>query len=100
MPLFARVCEAVGVPYVLVHDRDAPAGRRPIASERAVNAAIAAVAPPERVVVLEPDFEAVAGLQGHSHKPERAWRSFGSARLPDIPEPLLAAARRVLEAAR
>jgi predicted ATP-dependent endonuclease of OLD family len=100
MPLFARVCEAVGVPYVLVHDRDAPAGRRPIASERAVNAAIAAVAPPERVVVLEPDFEAVAGLHGHSHKPERAWRSFGSARLPDIPEPLLAAARRVLEAAR
>jgi putative ATP-dependent endonuclease of the OLD family len=100
MPLFARVCEAAGVPYVLVHDRDAPAGRRPIASERAVNAAIAAVAPPERVVVLEPDFEAVAGLQGHSHKPERAWRSFGNARLSDIPEPLLAAARRVLEAAR
>jgi hypothetical protein len=26
--------------------------------------------------MLVPDFEAVARLHGHSHKPERAWRSF------------------------
>ena len=29
MPLFARVCNACDVPYVVVHDRDAPAGRTP-----------------------------------------------------------------------
>src|SRR5437016_5345575 len=37
MPLFARVCDACGVPYVVVHDRDAPKGQRPVESERVVN---------------------------------------------------------------
>jgi hypothetical protein len=44
--------------------------------ERAVNDAIGAVVPPERAVMPVPDFEAVDRLHGHSHKPERAWRSF------------------------
>ncbi|HUZ84337.1 MAG TPA: TOPRIM nucleotidyl transferase/hydrolase domain-containing protein, partial [Gaiellales bacterium] len=73
IPLFARVCSAVGVPFVVVHDRDAPAGRRPIAAERVVNRRIAEVAGGGRTVVLTPDFEGVAGLSGRSHKPERAW---------------------------
>jgi predicted ATP-dependent endonuclease of OLD family len=70
--LFARICDVTGIPYVVVHDRDAPAGRDPIPAERAVNDAIRRLVPAERTVVLEPDFEAVAGLHGHSHKPERA----------------------------
>jgi hypothetical protein len=96
IPLFARICDAVSVPYVVVHDRDAPRGREPIPAERAVNAEIARTAGAERTIVLEPDFEAVAGLTGRSHKPERAWRSFaveGRA----IPAPLEDAVRRLLE---
>jgi hypothetical protein len=34
---------------------------------RAVNAEIARIAGPDRTIVLEPDFEAVAGLAGHNH---------------------------------
>lgn len=95
IPLFARICDAVGVPYLVVHDRDAPRGKEPIPSERAVNAEIARAAGSERTIVLEPDFEAVAGLEGHSHKPERAWRSFAVERRA-IPEPLEDAVRRLL----
>jgi predicted ATPase len=95
IPLFARICEAVGVPYLVVHDRDALPGREPIHAERAVNAEIARVAGPERTLVLEPDFEAVAGLEGRSHKPERAWRSFAVEGRP-VPERLAEAVQRVL----
>jgi hypothetical protein len=100
IPLFARICDAVRVPYVVVHDRDARPGRRPIASERAVNAAIAAIAGRERTVVLAPDFEAVAGLHGHSHKPEHAWRSFAGIDRARVPPQLAAAVDRVLALAR
>ena len=34
IPLFARICNHCGIPYVVVHDRDAPAGSRPVESER------------------------------------------------------------------
>jgi len=62
MPLFARVCNACGVPYVVVHDRDAPKGLRPVESERVVNQQILEVAGRRRTVVLTPDFEAVSGV--------------------------------------
>jgi hypothetical protein len=84
---------------VVVHDRDAPPGRKPIAAERAVNAEIARIAGPERTVVLEPDFEAVAGLVGHSHKPERAWRSFATGERP-VPAQLTEAVERALRLGR
>jgi predicted ATP-dependent endonuclease of OLD family len=99
IPLFARICDAVGVPCLVVHDRDAPPGRQPIPAERAVNAEIAEIAGAERTVVLEPDFEAVAGLVGHSHKPERAWRSFAVGGQP-APGPLADAVHRVLALSR
>jgi hypothetical protein len=98
--LFAQICEAINVPYIVVHDRDARAGRKPIQAERAVNTSIASIAGPERTVVLAPDFEAVAGLRGHSHKPERAWRSFSGIEPARIPEQLVEAVNRVLAAAR
>jgi predicted ATPase len=98
--LFARVCAATGIPYVVVHDRDAPKGREPIPSEQAVNSLIAEVAGPERTIVLEPDFEAVAGLKGHRHKPERAWRVFSSIDREQVPEPLARAAELAVSLAR
>ena len=100
MPLFARICDAARVPYVIVHDRDAPPGKKPIQAERAVNAAIAAIARAEQTIVLEPDFEAVAGLRGHSHKPEHAWRSVAGIGRVAVPPPLADAVERVLALAR
>src|SRR5512146_2202500 len=75
---FARICSVVGVPFVAVHDRDARPGKKPIDAERALNELIVEIVGRERTIVLEPDFEGVAGLRGHTHKPERAWRSFAS----------------------
>ena len=66
MPLFVRDLQAAGVPYVVVHDRDAPAGREPIEAELKLNAQIPQSPGAARVVVLTPDFEGVAGLRGHS----------------------------------
>lgn len=99
IPLFAQVCRATGIPFVAVHDRDARPGRAPIASERAVNQLIAEVVEPERRVELAPDFEHVAGLLGHRHKPERAWERFSGAG-GDIPEPLARAVRLALALAQ
>jgi len=100
IPLFARICRAVGVPFLVVHDSDARPGRKPIAAEQALNALIAEVADDEHRVVLEPDFEAVAGLKGHSHKPERAWRRFAALPPTEIPEPLARVAKLAVSLAR
>jgi predicted ATP-dependent endonuclease of OLD family len=97
IPVIAGVCNRVGVPYLVVHDRDAASGRRPIASEVAVNDAIARVAGPDRVVELARDFEQVAQLHGHRHKPERAWHWFAEARsADDVPPELAEVVRRTV----
>ena len=62
-----------------MHDSDRKASGRLVPAEQALNVLIAETAGEERVVVLDPDFEAVAGLHGHRRKPERAWRSSPSA---------------------
>ena len=85
IPLFVRICQAARVPFVAVHDRDAPAGKKPIHGERVLNAQIQELAGPEHVVVLTPDFEGVAGLRAHSHKPEHAWERFSSLAPGDVP---------------
>lgn len=95
IPVFAGVCKAVGIPYVVVHDRDAPEGSEPTLGERALNDRIAAIAGPERSMVLVPDFEGVAGLTGESHKPERAWRRFVEGGEP-VPDQLAEAVTRVV----
>lgn len=99
LPLFIRICQATGIPYVVVHDRDAKLGRKPIPGERERNELIAQLAGPERTIVLEPDFEGVAGLRGHSHKPARALERFGT-QGAEVPEPLARAAELVLSLAR
>jgi predicted ATP-dependent endonuclease of OLD family len=100
IPLFARICNACGIPYVVVHDRDAPQGERPVESERVVNRQIQEVAGKRRTVVLTPDFEAVAGMKaGRARKPRRAVRRF-TANNGDVPQPLRTAVEKVLKAAR
>ena len=100
MPLFARICNACDVPYVVVHDRDAVRGARPVESERVVNRQIREVAGSRRTVVLTPDFETVAGFKsaGRSRKPQKAWRQFqGNG---DVPPKLRLAVEKVVRAAR
>jgi hypothetical protein len=100
IPLFARVCNAAGVPCVAVHDRDARPGRRPRLSDRILNALVRDVAGPERTIVVTPDFEGLAHLPGGARKPEAAWRRFANLRPDEIPQPLTDAVRRVVELAR
>ena len=99
IPLFVRICNACGIAYVVVHDRDAPVGERPADAERAMNRQIREVAGRSRTVVLAPDFEAVSGLNGRGRaKPRNAYRRFH--RNGDVPEPLRRAVEKVLRAAR
>jgi predicted ATPase len=92
IPLIARICNTVGIPFVVVHDRDAPRGAQPNPAERQLNSLIAQVAGKHRTVVLVPDFEAVAGIRGHTHKPERAWQRFTSLAPEAMPRQLTRAA--------
>jgi len=93
--IFARLCQATGVPFLVLHDRDAPPGREPIDSERRLNELLRSLVGDEHVFELAPDFEAVAGLRRHRHKPEQAWRAFRALEADDVPDAL----RRVVEAA-
>jgi putative ATP-dependent endonuclease of the OLD family len=100
IPLFLRICRSARVPSVAIHDRDAPPGRRPSHYERALNGEIASLAGPDRTVVLAPDFEAVAGLRGHRHKPAHAWQLFSRMDPGAVPELLRGAVERVVALAR
>ena len=99
IPLFARVCEAVGIPCVAVHDRDAAPGAEPIASERVLNDRIAAIVGRGHTIELIPDFEGIAGLRGHLHKPARAWKRFRALAADDVPEPLAGVVKLALDLA-
>ena len=95
IPLFARVCRAVGLPFVAIYDRDAPPGRQPSAGNREVAATIRELAGPDNTIELAPDFEAVAGLRRMRHgKPEQAWRHFAALGPGELPAPLVTVARR------
>ena len=100
MPLFIRVCRAARIPCLVVHDRDALPGRRPSHAERSLNAQIAELAGAGRTVELAPDFEAVAGLRGHRHKPARAFERFARIERDEVPAALGAVVERTLALAR
>jgi energy-coupling factor transporter ATP-binding protein EcfA2 len=100
LPLFARICNECGIPYVVVHDRDAERGRRPVQAEAVTNQRILEVAGRRRTVQLVPDFEAVAGIKRGREKAETAWRHFSGNGDGEVPEALARAARKVLEEAR
>ena len=98
IPVFARTCKACRIPFVVVHDRDAPPGEEPIPAEVVLNRLIASIAGRDRTVVLEPDFEGVTGLRGHANKPERALNHFAAEGVT-VPAPLERAVRLALRAA-
>jgi predicted ATPase len=96
IPVFARICRACEVPFVVVHDRDAEPGEQPIPAEVELNRLIASIAGRRRTIVLVPDFEGVTGLRGHRNKPERAWEHFTKPGV-EVPEPLARAVRLAVE---
>jgi predicted ATPase len=89
IPLFARICKAIGIPFVVVHDSDRKTSGRLAPAEQALNALIADTAGEEQIVVLDPDFEAVAGLAGRRHKPEHAWKEFAERAAAEMPGQLV-----------
>jgi predicted ATP-dependent endonuclease of OLD family len=99
IPLFAEICNACGIPYVVVHDRDAPRGAQPPEPERIANETILRVAGRRRTVALVPDFEGVSGLRGRRAKPAAAFKRFRSGN-GEIPDALRQAVERVVASAR
>ena len=99
IPLFGKISKAVGLPFVAVHDRDAPPDMTPSDAERQLNALIAEVAGDERVE-LAPDFEGVAGIHGDRRKPARAWRRFAELGPDAVPPPLAEVVERAVALAR
>jgi predicted ATPase len=100
IPLFARICKATGIPFVVVHDSDRKTSGRLAPAEQALNALIAETAGEERVIVLDPDFEAVAGLPGRRHKPEHAWREFAERPAAEVPRQLVRVAELTMSFVR
>jgi predicted ATP-dependent endonuclease of OLD family len=99
IPLFAEICNACGIPYVVVHDRDAPRGVQPAEPERIANETIVRVAGRKRTVALVPDFEGVSGLRGRRAKPAAAFKRFQNGN-GEIPGALRQAVERVVASAR
>ena len=99
IPLFIEICRRARVPFVVVHDSDLRPGREPLEAEVKLNALIRRRAGARRTVVLEPDFEGVAGFHGKARKPERAWAHLAQAPLEGLPEPLVRAVRLALSSA-
>jgi predicted ATP-dependent endonuclease of OLD family len=100
IPFFARICRATGIPFVVIHDSDKKESGRVDPAEQALNALIANTAGDERVVMLDPHFEAVAGLEGGRHKPEHAWREFAERAAGEMPAQLVRAAELALSFVR
>jgi hypothetical protein len=99
LPFFVEICRRARVPYVVIHDSDVRPDRPPVQSELQLNALIQESAGASRTVVLEPDFEGVAGFHGRAHKPERAWHFLANAGPGELPEPLVRAVKLALESA-
>jgi hypothetical protein len=97
--LFVEICRRARVPYVVVHDSDVRPGQEPPEGTAELNALIRRQAGARRTIVLEPDFEGVAGFRGKGHKPERAWRRLAEAAPEELPEPLVRAVRLALDSA-
>ncbi|HXJ66367.1 MAG TPA: TOPRIM nucleotidyl transferase/hydrolase domain-containing protein [Actinomycetota bacterium] len=100
IPLFVEICRRARIPYVVVHDSDMRPWREPVESEVKLNALIRRRAGARRTVVLEPDFEGVAGFRSRSHKPEHAWSRLAMASRDQLPAPLVRAIELALATAR
>ena len=95
----SRICNACSVPYVVVHDRDAPRGAQPSEAEQIANEAILRIAGKRRTTQLVPDFEGVTGQKARRGKPAAAYKRFSG---PDaeVPGPLRQAVERIVSASR
>ena len=84
IPLFAEICNACDIPYVVVHDRDAPRGAQPADAGADRERGDPARRRPQAHVALVPDFEGVTGLRARRGKPAAAYKRFqgGEARCP------------------
>src|SRR4051794_22795598 len=100
LPLFIEICQRANVPCIAVHDSDVRTDRAPLDDEVRLNALIRRRAGAERTVVLEPDFEGVAGFHGRDHKPERAANRLANATVDELPEPLVRAVKLALGSAQ
>jgi hypothetical protein len=99
LPLFIQICRRARVPCIVVHDSDIRPGREPLDSELRLNALIRRRAGARRTIVLQPDFEGVAGYHGKARKPERAWAHLAQAPADELPEPLVRAVKLALATA-
>jgi predicted ATPase len=100
LPLFVEICRRARVPYVVIHDSDLRRGRPPVESELRLNALISRRAGARRTIVLEPDFEAVAGFRRRTRKPEQAWSRLARTHPDRLPAPLVRAVELALASAR
>jgi predicted ATP-dependent endonuclease of OLD family len=100
LPLFVEICKRARVPYVVVHDSDLRPGRDPIESDMRLNALIKRRAGARRTIVLDPDFEGVAGFRSRHRKPERAQHRLGNAHRDELPAALVRAVELALKSAR
>jgi predicted ATP-dependent endonuclease of OLD family len=100
LPLFAEICKRARIPYVVVHDSDMRPGRAPVDSEVRLNALIRRRAGARRTVVLDPDFEGVAGFRGRSRKPGRASSLLARLHRDELPAQLVRAVELALASAR
>ena len=99
LPLMAGICHALGVPAVVVHDRDVDPGRREPRAVRILNEEIGDAAGAERTVVLAPDFEGVVGIRSHAHKPQHALERFSALTRASVPAELARVVALALELA-
>jgi hypothetical protein len=99
LPLFVEICRRARVPYVVVHDSDMRSDREPDPGEVKLNALIRSRAGARRTIVLEPDFEGVAGFRSRRQKPERAWHRLARAHPDEMPEPLVRAVKLAIDSA-
>jgi predicted ATP-dependent endonuclease of OLD family len=100
LPLFVEICRRARVPCVVVHDSDLRPNREPTEDDVRLNALIRRRAGARRTIVLDPDFEAVAGFRGRARKPKRAWHRLAHTRADELPAPLVRAVELALAAAR
>jgi predicted ATP-dependent endonuclease of OLD family len=100
LPLFVEICKRARIPYVVLHDSDMRPGREPVESEVKLNALIRRRAGVRRTVLLEPDFEGVAGFRSKARKPERAWSRLANSSRDELPAPLVRAVELALASAR
>ena len=99
IPLFAEICKACDIPFVVVHDRDAPRGAQPSDTERVANETILRVAGRKRTIALIPDFEGAAGLTARRGKPAAAFKRFRAGD-GEVPPALRQAVERIVASAR